>query len=522
MEFEKVKSYLSEHVDDNGTSIYSHMAAISRKIIEEKPENAYELFENLSLQVKKSKLNVKNNDIPRIMVNEQEREEIQTNIDSILTLYGRKPEKKKKENKGDDDEEDEAEEEEEEEEKEEEPIDVTKCANILEYQQLLKYSGISIDFEESYQLQNAFTRLIRKFGENIETSRFWGKINGINNDYWIVEAKLSEYPEPSEDKDPKIEDPGKGINEFVYFVTTNIENCEWIKLNDVTPEQIKKCRQIYRLFTGDLNEKVGGRVNFEWTEAELLRAQIARISSSTILAPNEYYQKPEEEDEENPFIIELNEEFAPNEDGATNEESWVHSRGHLRLEGRLKKWIEPEKEDEDEDDDGAEKEEKEPTPEELEEEIPILQPINNDKCVEFNENGDDEEQDNEESSNCWFIRQLNQNMPYKIVVINNKLWDGAKTIYLSNTKKFINIYIGNGIKYRNEYYTPTPPAVIQSQFNEFKEIEIPDPENEDETITKQESIFSVQKEEMPPPPPPKEENDDENQNEDNDKEEEAQ
>jgi len=443
------------------------------------------------------------------LVNEQEREEIQTNIDSILTLYGRKPEKKIKQTENDDDENEEPQEEEEE--KEEEPIDITKCANILEYQQLLSWSGISICYEEAYQLQHSCIRLIRKF-QDIENSRFWGKIQAMDNDYWIIEAKLSEYPEPAEDKPPKNEDPGKGIKEFVYFVTTNIENGEWVKLNDVTPEQIKKSRQIHRLFTGNLKSKICGRVHFEWTEAELLRAQIARISSSIILSPNEYYQKPEEEDEENPFLIELNEEYTPNEDGGISQDSWVHSRGHLRIEGRLKKWIEPENEDDDEDQE--EKEEKEPTPEELEEEIPILQSIINDKSQEFS-NGDDEES---ESSNCWFIRELNKNTPYKIIVINNKLWNGGKTIYLSNTKKFINIYIGNGIKYHSEYYTPTPPSIIQSQFNEFKEIEIPNTENEEETITKQVSVFSVQKEEMPPPPPKEEEN---NEDQDADKEEEA-
>merc|ERR1712157_121023 len=96
-----------------------------------------------------------------------------------------------------------------------------------------------------------------------------------------------------------------------------------------------------------------------------------------------------------------------------------------------------------------------------------------------------------------------------VVVVNNKLWNGAKTVYLSNSKQFVNIYIGNGIKYRGEYYTPSPPAAIPSQFDEMKETEVPDPENEDEVITKTDSIFTVQKEQMPPPPPEKEENDDE-------------
>jgi len=512
MEFEKVKSFLSKQVDDNGTSIYSHIAAISRKIVDEKLENAYDQFENLSLSVKESKLRVNGgNDMPKIVVDEEERQEIQSNIKAILTAYGRKPDKEIKPS-GDGDNDDE-EEEEEEKEEEEEPVDLKKCANILKHLQLLSWSGLSFDYDEAYQLQHAFVRLIRTFGDNIEHSRFWGKIQAMNCDYWIVEAKLNEYPEAPEDQLPKQEDPGKGANEFVYFVTTNIENGTWIRLKDVTPEQIQKSRQIHRLFTGDLNAKVSGRVHFQWTEAELLRAQIARISGSTVLAPTDYYQKPEEEDEENPFMVEQNEEFAPNEEGGGTEDAWVHQRGHLRLEGRLYKWVEPEKEDEDDaDGDGGDQEEKEPTPEELEEEIPILQSIANDQCKEFSNGGDEEES---ESSNVWSIRTLNDKIGYKVVVITNKLWTGAKTVYLSDTSTFVNIYVGNGIKYRGTYYTPAPPAAIQDQFNEFtKEVEVPNPakaedEDAEDTITKMESVFSVQKEVMPPPPPENEENVDE-------------
>eukprot|EP00483_Globobulimina_turgida_P006740 UN06751 len=103
-------------------------------------------------------------------------------------------------------------------------------------------------------------------------------------------------------------------------------------------------------------------------------------------------------------------------------------------------------------------------------------------------------------------------MPYKIVVINNKLWSGAKTIYLSHTNTFVNIYIGNGIKNRQTYYTPTLPLTVQSQFNEFQEIAIQNQENQQETI------FFVQKEEVPPAPPKQDGNDENNQDENADKE----
>eukprot|EP00488_Nonionellina_sp_1-RS-2012_P002829 TRINITY_DN5722_c0_g1_i1.p1 TRINITY_DN5722_c0_g1~~TRINITY_DN5722_c0_g1_i1.p1 ORF type:complete len:145 (+),score=23.61 TRINITY_DN5722_c0_g1_i1:192-626(+) len=110
---------------------------------------------------------------------------------------------------------------------------------FLEYQQLLLWCGISIDNDEIYPLQRAFTHIIRKY-ENIENCRFWGKIQAIDHDYYIVESTLSEYPQVPEDKPPTNEDPGKGCNQYVYFVTTSLENAEWTKLNDVTPEQLKK------------------------------------------------------------------------------------------------------------------------------------------------------------------------------------------------------------------------------------------------------------------------------------------
>jgi len=527
MEFEKVKSYLSKQVDTNGTSIYSHIADISRRIVDEKLDNAYDEFENLSLAVKQSKLKVESaNDIPVQRVNEEERAEVGGHIDSILTAYGRKPEKKPKVVKEDDDEE---EEEEEDKEEEAEPIDTAKCANILEHQQLISWSGLCMESEEAYQLQHAVIGLVRKLGENFESSRFWGKVLAMNGDYYVVEAKLTEYPEPAEqaeDAPPsRNEDPGKGANEFVYFVTTNIEgNGEWRQLGDVTAEQIKASRRIHRLFTGDLNAKVGGRVHFAWSEAELLRAQIARISAATVLAPSEFYVRPEEDDEEDPFAMERNEEFAPNEDGGVAVDAWVHSRGHLRLEGRVAKWIAPEKEDEDDEEaENENEEEKEPTAEETEEEIPILQSIASDACAEFGGGADDD--DEAEGSNVWNIRSLNANCAYQIVVLSNKLWAGAKTVYRANSATFVNVYIGDGVKYRATYYTPSPPLPIQPQFNEMKEVEAEEEENEDEDAEaekepKLESIFVVQSEVMPPPPPPPKEDEDAEDGAENDDEEE--
>eukprot|EP00485_Elphidium_margaritaceum_P003177 CAMPEP_0202688172 /NCGR_PEP_ID=MMETSP1385-20130828/3703_1 /ASSEMBLY_ACC=CAM_ASM_000861 /TAXON_ID=933848 /ORGANISM="Elphidium margaritaceum" /LENGTH=536 /DNA_ID=CAMNT_0049343079 /DNA_START=46 /DNA_END=1656 /DNA_ORIENTATION=+ len=527
LEFEKARSYLSQQVDDCGTSIYSHIAAISRKIVEEKPENAYDLFENISLRIKQSKLDDASsnaNGIQQLRIDETERQQIKANIDRVLSAYGRTPDSKPNSNLEEDDAVEDAQNEEQ---NQAEPIDVTKCADILRYEQMLKYAGISFDDEELYQLQCACVQLIRARGSDIANTRFWGKVHGTRQDYYIVEAKLNAYPEAAESVPAQQEQPGQGVNEFVYFVCTDLESASWTQLEDVSPEQIKKSREIYRLFTGDLSAQVGGRQHFEWNEAQLLRAQIARISCATVVAPAEYYQAAAEEEEENSFAVQLNEEFVPAEDGGASTDGWVHSRAHLRLEGRLQKWVEPENEDANEAE-TEEKTESQPTAESLEEQVPILQSLSNDTSAELvppanssdADNGDDEV-DNAESRKCWFIRELNKNMPYQIVVVNNKLWGGAKTVYVANSKTFVNIYVGNGQKYRGQYYTPKAPAVIQSQYNEFKEVETANPDNEEETITTQQSIFVVQTEQMPPPPPPADDeenqendaNENENQNE---------
>lgn len=193
----------------------------------------------------------------------------------------------------------------------------------------------------------------------IASSRFWGKILAVDNDYWIVECTMSEFPEADDAKEnpERMESAGNGANKYTYFVATDIEKSEkkWIQLPNVTPDQIKKCRQIYRLFTGHLQSAVHGRVHFEWNEAVLLRAQISRIASAAIIAPNDFYVKSEEDaeddDDENPSALEVNEEFQFLENSMSHQ-SWVHARPHLRLEGRCVKFVEPEVDDEAEEEEG--------------------------------------------------------------------------------------------------------------------------------------------------------------------------
>lgn len=295
------------------------------------------------------------------------------------------------------------------------------------------------------------------------------------------------------------------------------------------------------MLSGNLENKVCGQTYFDGLEKHLLRCQIARIVSSCILAPASYYNPPEDEDEENPLAIELSEEFEGVEE-ASSLDSWVHQRGHLRLEGRYVKFKNGDENEDGDDDENENKEEKQPTPEELEEQMPILQPISNDKSkslkVQFSidnkpktgnedeepeeEEDDDENGDESKNTTVWHIREINKNNPYSILNIQNKLWPGHHTLHVKNSKKFLNIYIGNGLKYQSNYYVPKAPSQIESSFAELIE-----PENEDENEEtadadaenndddgneqekkqenaekpKQKSIFDEIQSEVEPPPP---------------------
>ena len=69
-------------------------------------------------------------------------------------------------------------------------------------------------------------------------------------------------------------------------------------LPHTTPKHVSVARQIRKLFTGRLTASVVCYPPFPGTEAELLRAQIARITAGTHVSPLGLYTFDEEEDED--------------------------------------------------------------------------------------------------------------------------------------------------------------------------------------------------------------------------------
>lgn len=70
--------------------------------------------------------------------------------------------------------------------------------------------------------------------------KLFGKINGTEKDYYIVEAVVEgedEADADGEEKDADFEPKGTGVNKFTYFVSQDSLS-EWIKLPDLSPKQI--------------------------------------------------------------------------------------------------------------------------------------------------------------------------------------------------------------------------------------------------------------------------------------------
>ena len=124
------------------------------------------------------------------------------------------------------------------------------------------------------------------------------KVIGTRADYVIAECVVEgRVPTPPlrEDSDPAVvppDDIGTGptdfvtsSNQFVYYVTP-APGQAWTRLPDAQPACIRAARVVRKFFTGDLAQRMSTtKCPFPGTEADLLRAQIARIVADCRVAP---------------------------------------------------------------------------------------------------------------------------------------------------------------------------------------------------------------------------------------------
>lgn len=112
-----------------------------------------------------------------------------------------------------------------------------------------------------------------------------------NHDIYVIEAKAGADEEYASIEGE--EKRGFGVNENVYWVTSDLLK-DWHKLPDARANDIIQARQLKKVLTGNLDAPVDGYPFFAGKERNYLRAQIARITASTVIVPGGVFQPNEE------------------------------------------------------------------------------------------------------------------------------------------------------------------------------------------------------------------------------------
>jgi len=128
------------------------------------------------------------------------------------------------------------------------------------------------------------------------TVRFFGKIHGTKSDYYIAETQVEAEEEGDvEEREADFEPKGTGVNVYTYFVAKSSMS-EWTRLPDISPSELKAARAIRVLFSGDLDRYIYTNPFFFGQEKIYLRAQIARITQSTVIIPKGVMRTVEDND----------------------------------------------------------------------------------------------------------------------------------------------------------------------------------------------------------------------------------
>jgi len=389
----------------------------------------------------------------------------------------------------------------------------TAPPNVIEQQANFAEGGFGLGSHETHQIYFSIQKFLQDH-RNIGDCRFWGKILGLDANYYILEcleqetkiqsieseidrpASTSSLPKSSFEPPQTIPAELLGPNRHSYYVATTLTG-EYNRLPNVEPSWILAARKITKYFTGDLNAPVHSYPNFIQTEACLLRAQIARISSNIYIAPSGALKEGNEDDEEEEDY-EGSDDMSQNNDLAfdadfealsavqlQHRENWVHSRAHLSsLQGRTTYWKPPKAEksitEEEEEEDFDEEDEVDENPEV---EVQRLRSISRDGLPDHNE--DLEELPMKDS--LWTSRLSSNISGHKIAFMISNVWKGAVTYgkKLDGKQQFETVYIGMGVKTEELNYSPEelPKFMVENDLMEETKdcIEQTDPTIEEET-----------------------------------------
>nr|XP_008005436.2 radial spoke head protein 4 homolog A isoform X4 [Chlorocebus sabaeus] len=385
---QNAKAYLLKTSSKSGFNLYDHLSNMLTKILNERPENAVDIFENISQDVKMAHFRKKfdalhneNEMLPTYEIAEKQK---------ALFLQGHL--------EGVDQE-------------LEDEIAENALPNVMESAFYFEQAGVGLGTDETYRIFLALKQLTDT--HPIQRCRFWGKILGLEMNYIVAEVEFregedeeeveeedvaeerdngeSEADEDEEDELPKSfykapqaipkEESRTGANKYVYFVC-NEPGRPWVKLPPVIPAQIVIARKIKKFFTGRLDAPIISYPPFPGNESNYLRAQIARISAGTHVSPLGFYQFGEEEGEEEEEVEGGQNSFEENPDFegiqvidlVESLSNWVHHVQHILSQGRCN-WFNSIQKNEEEEEEGEEEDEEKEEPDYIEQERFRIYPL---------------------------------------------------------------------------------------------------------------------------------------------------
>jgi radial spoke head protein 4A len=307
-----------------------------------------------------------------------------------------------------------------------------KYPDLLDDAHLYEWAGVSFGKGELYRLYLSIKKACESLPGEVEKVRLFGKINTRTQPYYIIEGL---NPEDEEGVDETKQEGRNGANKYAYWVSQRVEDCKWVKLPNVTMEQVVKARQFRRLLTGNLDASVPSYPPFPGSERHLLRAQIACIAGATSISPDGYFALDDEDPPQvRPAEAEaLNEAFPKAAAELKDPEAWKHYDADLNRLGRVTAM--PEQQDENGE------------PVEVEDPVEAATPLDAIK------------------PEAWTFRVCPGGVGTSAgsaVVARSLQWPGA--VAVTAGRKFVNVYVGSGVAYSATAYTPPLPAPIQTEW----------------------------------------------------------
>jgi radial spoke head protein 4A len=396
--------------DCNGDNLFDHLTDTLLELLVQRPEDPLQAFDTVSTKIRQSKVDVEVPSKPDVHADHKQKMlEYAHSVSNLL----KKPD---------------------------EPLeDTSSFADLLSDVPLMRWAGVHFGEEESYHLALSIRQFANSLNQPDLNLRFWGRVQALNGFYYVLEG--ANFAEQEEEANPKEQEGKQGLNRFAYWVSMSAVG-PWLPLPNVTRAQVVLSRSIRRLLTGQLDAPVLSYPPFPGQEKHLLRTLIARISSSTSVSPSGFFAVNEEEGEAPSFervtdMEQLEARDSKSLDVLSSLDGWTHHTLEVNVKGRTLAL--PEEVDEE----GNAIEEEDP-PE-------VIAPLRS--------LAEDKEQ-------SWATRVCpngaGRSSSSSVVVLRSLVWPGAFAV--ADSSKFVNVYVGDGMKHLREPFSLSPPLPIQSEW----------------------------------------------------------